>query len=1553
MKKIYFLLLCLFIFRALQAQELDTNLWETDGQVNTIVRNGNTIYLGGAFSYVGPNTGSGVVMNLSDGELDQTPSFKIIGNVNTSIPDGKGGWFIGGSFTQVQGEARTGLAHLLPNGMLNQAWNPILTKPYNLTSTVNTLVLSNNTLFIGGDFTSIGEVNRNNLAALDASTGKVIAWNPSPDLYGHVYSLAFFDNTIYVGGDFTSIGGASRNHLAAIDALTGEATAWNPNANSLIHTITISGNTVYVGGYFSSIGGQSRNLLAALDVTTGQATAWNPNLSISNSSYAPRVITIAVSGNIIYVGGFFTAVGRERRDNLAAIDGITGQATAWNPLIGGSKYDWGISSLAVSNNIVYVGGNFTLVGGENRQHLAAIDAATGKPTSWSPIMNKAVYNISISDNTIFVGGEFTSVDGESRNNLAAIDITTGQATAWKPESNGPVKALAFAENTLYVGGTFNSIGKESRNNLAAIDITTGQVTAWNPNPNTSDYNIGIQSLALAGSMIYIAGDFAFIGGESRNKLASIHTATGLATTWNPNLHEYDYITTLVISNKKLYVGGRFGLIANETRNSLASFDITTGQITPWNPNLVNSGTIEALAIANNRVYVGGDLLFTDVTDKYNLAAVDATTGKNISWYPNPTGGLGYVVKLAASNNIVYASGLFTTIGGQERNGLAAFDAISGQVTSWNPNLNLVGSVNEIAIYDSVIYLGGMFQSIQGKGVSNFAALSKDMHVPTYNLLKGTVYEDTNGNCVKDAGEKGIPSMVVVAKPGDFYGFTDSLGNYTLAVDTGRYTIEQVISETKAAFIKQTCPITPNSHLVHFTGSNESIARLNFANQIALLPQLSVNVSSDRRRRCFTNTTTVSYCNNGTADAADAKVYVQLPEYVVLKSANAVYTKDTNNNYIFNIGSLSADACGKIVIQDSVICGNSSIRDLTQCTKAWITPANSSTPSGNWDQSDITLKAKCLENGRVYLGIYNSGKGNMADSSAFRIYFDAQLVFMANYKLAKGDSLILQVPANGQTMRLEVDQRLYHPSRIQSHITIEACGTNKQGTVSKGYVNQQVQEEEELEIATECLPIIDSFDPNDKTVSPQGIGSEHYTPTNKALDYVIRFQNTGTDVAYKVVVVDTLSEHLDIRTLQVGAVSHSYKITVSGKGKPVLTFTFDNIMLPDSNRNELQSHGYIQFRIKPKANLPEKTQIDNFADIFFDYNEPVRTNTTFNTIYDIPVIIPSGNMPAITICLPSAKSFAGNNRFISRQDTIYMQADLPTYGEGKWKLLKGQGIIKDLTNPASLIADIGYGENIFEWKVSSNSCATDSTVSVVTIKRISPPTVITVDSVCGQGSITFRASGSDTNQYRWYHARDTASVVATGSVFTTPVLSATSTYYVSITESGYETEKIASKAVVKPLPPTPIVTQSSSDSLFCSIAGTSYQWFMNGNAIPVTSQRIQVSESGNYTVSVSVDECTSPMSEIFTYEKITTGLEELSLQIRVYPNPASGTVFVELPLGWQAKVSLLDPIGRTLIIHDFTSIDQKKEIVLSGIKAGIYMLYIETQKGMVVKKLTIR
>ena len=138
----------------------------------------------------------------------------------------------------------------------------------------------------------------------------------------------------------------------------------------------------------------------------------------------------------------------------------------------------------------------------------------------------------------------------------------------------------------------------------------------------------------------------------------------------------------------------------------------------------------------------------------------------------------------------------------------------------------------------------------------------------------------------------------------------------------------------------------------------------------------------------------------------------------------------------------------------------------------------------------------------------------------------------------------------------------------------------------------------------------SFDPNDKAVLPEGL-----IDTNQLLQYTIRFQNTGTDTAFTVMISDTLSPNLDITTFQEGVASHDYDLTLHGNG--IMQWRFDNILLPDSNTNEPASHGQVTFYIKPKTTLSGGDKIFNTAAIYFDFNAPIITNTVENEI-DGPV-----------------------------------------------------------------------------------------------------------------------------------------------------------------------------------------------------------------------------------------------------------------------------------------------------------------------------------------------
>jgi uncharacterized repeat protein (TIGR01451 family) len=153
----------------------------------------------------------------------------------------------------------------------------------------------------------------------------------------------------------------------------------------------------------------------------------------------------------------------------------------------------------------------------------------------------------------------------------------------------------------------------------------------------------------------------------------------------------------------------------------------------------------------------------------------------------------------------------------------------------------------------------------------------------------------------------------------------------------------------------------------------------------------------------------------------------------------------------------------------------------------------------------------------------------------------------------------------------------------------------------------------------ALEVRGSYDPNDKQ------GTRTLTPTQVAngefIDYTIRFQNTGTDTAFTVVVADTLANNLQANTLEMIAASHNARTSLKGN---IIYFEFLNILLPDSNVNEPMSHGFVKFRVKPKNTLVLGNTVKNKAAIYFDYNAPIITNTVTTT-----VAIPTGIAEKIT------------------------------------------------------------------------------------------------------------------------------------------------------------------------------------------------------------------------------------------------------------------------------------------------------------------------------------
>jgi uncharacterized repeat protein (TIGR01451 family) len=143
-------------------------------------------------------------------------------------------------------------------------------------------------------------------------------------------------------------------------------------------------------------------------------------------------------------------------------------------------------------------------------------------------------------------------------------------------------------------------------------------------------------------------------------------------------------------------------------------------------------------------------------------------------------------------------------------------------------------------------------------------------------------------------------------------------------------------------------------------------------------------------------------------------------------------------------------------------------------------------------------------------------------------------------------------------------------------------------------------------------VVGSYDPNDKQGVPAGIGPEGRILPNTQLSYTIRFQNTGTAPAVNVVLIDTISTDFVLETFDMIASSDAYTVQVD-QAERVIRWTFTNIMLPDSTSDPEGSIGFVSFKINPVQNQIDGTVLNNFADIYFDFNEPIRTNTTVHTI----------------------------------------------------------------------------------------------------------------------------------------------------------------------------------------------------------------------------------------------------------------------------------------------------------------------------------------------------
>jgi uncharacterized repeat protein (TIGR01451 family) len=481
--------------------------------------------------------------------------------------------------------------------------------------------------------------------------------------------------------------------------------------------------------------------------------------------------------------------------------------------------------------------------------------------------------------------------------------------------------------------------------------------------------------------------------------------------------------------------------------------------------------------------------------------------------------------------------------------------------------------------------------------------------PIYDSnIRGQVQLDANLNCLADSAETGLASFLVRAisetNPGASYAaFSNQFGNYNLNCPPGTYTLVLTAPNELWTLCNDTVP--------GLTVAFGQDAQPDFAVQAAIeCPALEVNLGTWGLRRCFSNWYTVNYCNTGSATAVGAYVEVTLDPFFIYTSSSIPYSAVNGQTYTFPVGDVGLSECGSFTIHFDLSCD--ATLGQTHCTTAHAFPDSLCVPPGanDWGGANLEVTGECTGDSVVFT-ITNVG-GPMTQMLEYVVIEDVMIQMTAgNLLLGAGESTTVSVPANGSTWRMEVNQPDDNPFSQWQSAAVEGCGTNPNGTFSLGFITQFPQDDQALAVDEDCRENQGSYDPNDKQGFPVGTGEEHYILPDQPIDYLIRFQNTGTDTAFTVVVVDTLPAEVDLTTFRAGVASHPYLLEVL-EGH-VLRFTFLNILLPDSNVNEAASHGFVRFSIQPRKWLPFATVIRNSAAIYFDFNLPVITNQTWHTL----------------------------------------------------------------------------------------------------------------------------------------------------------------------------------------------------------------------------------------------------------------------------------------------------------------------------------------------------
>lgn len=398
--------------------------------------------------------------------------------------------------------------------------------------------------------------------------------------------------------------------------------------------------------------------------------------------------------------------------------------------------------------------------------------------------------------------------------------------------------------------------------------------------------------------------------------------------------------------------------------------------------------------------------------------------------------------------------------------------------------------------------------------------------------------------------------------------------------------------------------------------------------------------------------------------------------------------------------------------------------------------------------------------------------------------------------------------------------------------------------------------------------------------------------------------------------------IDISSIDILGASHPFELDAQDDS---IRFIFHNIMLPDSNASEINSHGFVQFRIRTRESWITCDTLLAYSDIFFDFNPPVKTNTVKTMLeYTKPTV--TANMP-FNFCYGSPITLTAHN------------TNVESY---HWNT-------NAVTQSVNITCPSGLSKRWVTTTAHIGECETTSdTVYVNIYPNPGIPTITFTgnDTLCEGKSVILIAPNNANFTYSWSDGTTTRKDTVTQSGI----------YDVTVTNQ-YGCSKTATTPVsitFLPAPPVPIITQNQNT--LTSNATSNNQWFLNGNIINgATSNTYNATQTGTYTTAViGTNGCsTTSAPYIFSYVGIENTLAEWN--ISYFPNPPQDVLYIkgENETASNIHISLIDATGKSVFSQEYEKTNTlSADIPVSRLAKGVYLLKIATEKGYMTKEIVI-